>query len=355
MRGTTVRSTVLRGGFLGQGEGAPRDPRLVRRVVTLAVRCERWLGGSPTRRRSPSSAGCSITGREPPATPRAPARLHDGCPGARPGNVLVDPATVGADLVDRSRRRRHLPRSGQLVGYPILTLAAEAGRESGMADTVAYVRTVEQVSDRLVGADLGLPDVGRLRGLPGVWVDPAWSPPTQDRGDRRATDPAAGRCTASPSTCRRTCAMFEHIVPCGIVGKPVTSLAAEGVDVRAAASRRCGRAPLAVGGAVASERQDVAWRHHLRIRPQRFSRLSSAASSRQPAGRRRRQRACSAGWPAPATPGYHPQPEWLAPGPPRRGGAGLQVHDARPSLITVCEEPAARTCRSAGPRVRPRS
>ena len=80
---------------------------------------------------------------------------------------------VGADLVRTDRGgdvTYHGP--GQLVGYPILSLPPkDGGAKTGMADTVAYVRSVEQL---LIGslADLGLPNAGRLRDYPGVWVDP---------------------------------------------------------------------------------------------------------------------------------------------------------------------------------------
>ena len=55
---------------------------------------------------------------------------------------------------------------GQLVGYPILTLPGKGG--GSKPDTVAYVRTVEQVVIDALG-DLGL-EADRLAGYPGVWV-----------------------------------------------------------------------------------------------------------------------------------------------------------------------------------------
>ena len=75
---------------------------------------------------------------------------------------------VGAELVrDRPRRRRHLPRPRPARGLPDPHRARK--RTGGMADTVAYVASVEQlVIDTL--ADLGLPGAARLRGYPGVWV-----------------------------------------------------------------------------------------------------------------------------------------------------------------------------------------
>ena len=97
------------------------------------------------------------------------------------GHVLVDPSSVGATLVRTDRGgdvTYHGP--GQVVGYPILTRPGKRG--GGMADTVAYVRSVEQVViDALT--DVGLAGTGRLDRHPGVWVDPdgprpARSPPS---------------------------------------------------------------------------------------------------------------------------------------------------------------------------------
>ena len=58
---------------------------------------------------------------------------------ADPSHVLVDPASVGAELVRTDRGgdvTYHGP--GQLVGYPILHLPGKGGGD--MADTVGYVR-----------------------------------------------------------------------------------------------------------------------------------------------------------------------------------------------------------------------
>jgi lipoyl synthase len=97
-----------------------------------------------------------------------------------------------------------------------------------MADTVAYVTSVEQLLiDTL--ADLGFDDVGRLPGYPGIWFEPD--------SDRPRKVAAIGvRLTRGRSmhgfalNVDPDMAMFDHIVPCGIADKAVTSLAAEGFD-----------------------------------------------------------------------------------------------------------------------------
>jgi lipoic acid synthetase len=166
-------------------------------------------------------------------------------------NVLVPPASVGAELVKVRRGgdvTYHGP--GQLVGYPILTLPTRAG----LADTPAYVHGLEQVViDAL--ADLGLPGAARLDGYPGVWVEDRKVCAVGVRNVRGRTmhgfalnvDPDLG--------------YFDHIVPCGIRDKAVSSLAAEGLGatmaevVDAVVARFRAWWPA---GEV--ERQDVAWR-----------------------------------------------------------------------------------------------
>ena len=151
---------------------------------------------------------------------------------ADPANVLIDPSSVGADCVRTDRGgdvTYHGP--GQLVGYPVLSVPGKRG--GGMADTVAYVRSVEQL---VIGAlnDLGLDDVGRLDQYPGVWVGPG-------TGNPRKIAAIGVRLTRGRSmhgfaiNVDPDMAMFSHIVPCGIADKSVTSLAQEGVDVSMAA------------------------------------------------------------------------------------------------------------------------
>ncbi|MBV8959727.1 MAG: lipoyl(octanoyl) transferase LipB, partial [Actinobacteria bacterium] len=137
---------------------------------------------------------------------------------AKREHVLVDPVSVGAELIETDRGgdvTYHGP--GQLVGYPILTVPM------GPDAVPNYVHGVEQlVIDAL--EELGLPGAGRLPDYPGVWV-----------GDRKIC--AIGvRVTRGRSmhgfalNVDPDMRFFEHIVPCGIRDKAVTSMAGEGVD-----------------------------------------------------------------------------------------------------------------------------
>lgn len=173
-------------------------------------------------------------------------------------HVLRPPAEVGAELVRADRGgdvTYHGP--GQLVGYPILTVPGKRG--GGMADTVAYVRTVEQVLiDAL--ADLGLGGAGRMRRHPGVWLDPDGPAPRKIAavGVRlsRGRTMHGFALNVDPDM-----TMFTHIVPCGIADLGVTSLAAEGLDttMRDVVDAVAARAASAWGDGD-SERQDVVWR-----------------------------------------------------------------------------------------------
>jgi lipoic acid synthetase len=174
-------------------------------------------------------------------------------------NVLVPPESVGAELVRADRGgdvTYHGP--GQLVGYPILSVPGKRG--GGMADTVAYVRSVEQlVIDTLT--DLGLPDVGRLHDYPGVWVAPESDHPRKIAaiGVRltRGRSMHGFALNVAPDM-----SMFTHIVPCGIADKPVTSLAEEGIgasmhEVVDALTARAEQRWAADGRGL--ERADVVW------------------------------------------------------------------------------------------------
>jgi len=192
------------------------------------------------------------------------------------GHLLRPPAEVGADLERTDRGgdvTYHGP--GQLVGYPILTLAG--GRGGGIGETKAYVCSVEQLVIDVLG-HLGLHDVGRVPGLPGVWVAPGSNEPRKVcavgvRLSRGRTMHGFALNVDPDMT------MFDHIVPCGIADKAVTSLGAEGLSVSmrdvvdAIAARAAQR-----WGAGGWDRADVVWRH----RPEDLSTFTRQASSGVP-------------------------------------------------------------------------
>ena len=236
--------------------------------------------------------------------------------GVRAGtrNLLAPPDEVGADLERADRGGDvtfHGP--GQLVGYPLLHLPGKRG--GGMADTVAYVRSVE---DLLIGVcrDLGLDDVGRLHPYPGVWVEPDGPNPRKVAaiGVRltRARTMHGFALNVDPDL-----SYFDRIVPCGIAEHGVTSLAAEGVDITMAdvvdlvverAAELWAKGPV--------ERSDVAWRH-------RSGDLSAFSRGAGPGGR----------------PPVGRKPGWmrvhLDTGPGYRRLKGLMREK---NLVTVCAE-----------------
>lgn len=147
----------------------------------------------------------------------------------KPEHLLLDEAGLAAVGATYHRIHRggditfHGP--GQLVGYPIFDL------ENFFTDIHRYMRTLEEAVIRTC-ADYGL-DAGRIPGLTGVWLD--------------HRDGASVQTGANP---RKICAMgvrasrwvtmhgfafnvstdlsyFDHIVPCGIADKAVTSLERE--------------------------------------------------------------------------------------------------------------------------------
>jgi lipoic acid synthetase len=145
-------------------------------------------------------------------------------------NLKCDPAKVGAELVKVNRGgdiTYHGP--GQLVVYPILNLAPKHGA-SGPADMQAYVHNVEQlVIDTLL--HLGVQNVGRLVGYPGVWVDVQSAEPKKicAIGVRVSRGRTMHGFALNVST--NLAFMREHIVPCGISEHGVTSLHELGFDL----------------------------------------------------------------------------------------------------------------------------
>jgi lipoic acid synthetase len=175
------------------------------------------------------------------------------------GHLLRPPAEVGAELERTDRGgdvTYHGP--GQLVGYPILTVPGKRG--GGLADTTAYVCSVEQLVIDVLD-DLGLGDVGRVPGFPGVWVAPLSDAPRKICAVgvklSRGRSMHGFALNVAPDM-----AMFGHIVPCGIADKGVTSLRDEGIDVSMrevvdAVARRAAER----WGSAGHDRADVVWRH----------------------------------------------------------------------------------------------
>jgi len=243
---------------------------------------------------------------------------------ADPAHVLVEPDEVGAELVHADRGgdvTYHGP--GQLVGYPVLTLPQW---RDGRADVVAYVRRLERV---LLGS-LAAFGVSAHTDPPftGVWV-----------GDEKiaaiGVKVAGGRARHGFAlNVVPDLSMFDHIVPCGIVGRGVTSLARlleddapsmrEVVDV--------------VAGAFAAElerdveRQDIAWR----VRPDDLAPFTREASG---VPVRLRRRLDEAGVEAPADDASFSRPDWMK----VRARLGPEYRDLKRmmrdlDLHTVCEE-----------------
>ena len=283
---------------------------------------------------------------------------------AERAHVLVEPARVGAELLEVDRGGDvtfHGP--GQLVAYPILSLPTKGGVTGGMPDTPGYVEFLEQVLIDALTA-LGLADVGRQDGCPGVWVEPN-TPRTRkvaaigvriERG--RSLHGIALNVTTDMG-------WFDHIVPCGIADKGVTSLAAEGLDVDVHAATdafvaafehhwRPGR----------TERSDVVWRTaETDLAP--FSRgagpgATTGGANAVPSATRRQAdgtsvrlkgRLAEAGV-AESVALTDRKPDWMR-APVRHGAGVLQLKQTVRDLglVTVCEEagcPNLSECWSEG-------
>jgi lipoic acid synthetase len=135
-------------------------------------------------------------------------------------NMLVDPAAVGAELVGVKRGgdvTYHGP--GQLVGYPIVNVP----NSLGAADHVAAIQQL--VIDVL--ADLGIQ--GHVEPeYPGVWVGRDNPRKICAIGVRLANGRTMHGFALNVDPDMRY--LRDYIVPCGIAGKPVTSLVEEGVN-----------------------------------------------------------------------------------------------------------------------------
>ncbi|MFZ4719325.1 MAG: lipoyl synthase [Ilumatobacteraceae bacterium] len=170
-------------------------------------------------------------------------------------NLKVDPAAVGAELVSVKRGgdvTYHGP--GQLVGYPIVNVPNSLGASDHVCAIQQLVVSTLQ--------ELGLHDVGCLDEYPGVWVGVSGPSPRKicAIGVRLANGRTMHGFALNVHTDMRY--MRDHIVPCGIGDKPVTSLAEEGVDVSLEhVAGIVARRAAQIWGDGTAERQDVAWKH----------------------------------------------------------------------------------------------
>jgi lipoic acid synthetase len=253
-------------------------------------------------------------------------------------NLRCDPLAVDAELVPVKRGgdiTYHGP--GQLVGYPIL----DVDNRLGAATHVCGVEGL--VIDAL--AELGLSNAGRLPGFAGVWLDDPDDPDVVPRkicaiGVRLRNGRTMHGFALNVSTDMRY--LREHIVPCGIADRPVTSLAEEGIDasmqevvdvVARLAARRWADGEI--------ERQDIAW-----ARPADGRDLSAFSRGEGPGSPIRPARAASRSVgrleAAGVTGGLtieRRKPEWLRP-KVSLGDEALQLRKTVRSLdlVTVCED-----------------
>ena len=241
-------------------------------------------------------------------------------------NLKCDPADVGADFVKVKRGgdiTYHGP--GQLVGYPILSI----DNRIGASDHVCNIEGL--IIDVL--AELGVTGAGRLPGFAGVWLDPGTERERKIAaiGVRLANGRTMHGLALNVST--DLTYMREHIVPCGIGDRPVTSLAEEGVSVdMSTVVDLVARLAAERWTAAEVERQDVAWIH----RPEDLSRFSRGEGPGEKV--RLLGRLSDAG----VTDGLdvaERKPEWLRP-KVRLGNEVLGVKSTlrELGLVTVCEE-----------------
>jgi lipoic acid synthetase len=248
---------------------------------------------------------------------------------ADPAHVLVPPASVGADLVRTDRGgdvTYHGP--GQLVGYPIVSLPEW---RAGQRDVVAYVRRLESVLIAAL-ADLGV-GAGRDDGYTGVWVGGEKIAAIGVRVSRGRTRHGFALNVAPDLS------MFDHIVPCGIADRGVTSLAAQlgtAPDMKrvvdAVVTRFAERFPYP-----AVERQDVVWREGRGAR--RNGGDGAAAMSPGHAPVRLLGRLAEAGVRAPPEDPAFRRPAWMK----VKADLGPNYRETKRimrglSLHTVCEE-----------------
>ncbi len=184
-------------------------------------------------------------------------------------HLLADPTDLAADVIRVNRGGDitfHGP--GQIVGYPIVSVPGKRG--GGMADTAAYVHSIEQAIIDVL-AELGLAGA-RLAAHPGVWLGLDGGP---DQPTPRKIAAVGVRLSRGRSMHGFALNVdvdldhFERIVPCGLEGLGVTSLRREGSNatidevaellVDAVAANLCPDRPVERADVVhRSQRVDVA-------------------------------------------------------------------------------------------------
>ncbi len=147
--------------------------------------------------------------------------------GGHRANVLAPASELvarGIDVVETDRGgdvTYHGP--GQLVGYPIFDLS------QGRRDVRKYVRDLEEAMLR-TASELGV-NAGRVEGMHGIWLGPDADPPSPGLSRKLgAVGVHLSRWISSHGFALNVAPSLEDfglIVPCGIVGRGVTSLAAE--------------------------------------------------------------------------------------------------------------------------------
>lgn len=134
--------------------------------------------------------------------------------GGDPAHLLAsehDLTALGATFVETDRGGDitfHGP--GQLVGYPIFDL------RRWKRDVGAYLRALEDVLIRAVG-ETGIP-CGRVEGLTGVWHESGKLASIGVRVSRWVTSHGFALNVSTDLE------YFKHIVPCGIVDRPISSM-----------------------------------------------------------------------------------------------------------------------------------
>ncbi len=132
----------------------------------------------------------------------------------------------GTPVVDVDRGGRitwHGP--GQLVGYPIVSLAEPM-------DVVDYVRRLEEALIH-VAHDLGITTAGRIDGRSGVWLPAGAGRPERKIAAIGVRVQGGVTLHGFSLNCDPDLSAFDAIVPCGIADAGVSSLSIElGRDVR---------------------------------------------------------------------------------------------------------------------------